>query len=82
MPEFSYIARTQDGVRKEDVISAPNIKEASDILSSQNLSVVKITERDTSFDFMGPFMERFNLSIQRLKNRVSITTLVFFNSLK
>ena len=78
MPEFSYIARTQDGVRKEDVISAPNIKEASDILSSQNLSVVKITERDTSFDFMGPFMERFNLSIQRLKNRVSITTLVFF----
>ena len=55
-----------------------SIKEASDILSSQNLSVVKITERDTSFDFMGPFMERFNLSIQRLKNRVSITTLVFF----
>ena len=78
MPEFSYIARTQDGVKIEDIISAQNIKEASDILSSKNLSVVKITERDTSFDFMGPFMERFNLSIQRLKNRVSITTLVFF----
>ena len=31
MPEFSYIARTQDGVRTEDVISAQNIKEASDI---------------------------------------------------
>ena len=44
MPEFSYIARTQDGVRKEDVISASNIKEASDILTADNLSIVKINE--------------------------------------
>ena len=78
MPEFSYIARTQDGVRKEDTISAINIKEASDILASENLSVIKISERDASFDFMGPFMERFNLSIDRLKNRIPLTSLVFF----
>ena len=78
MPEFSYIARTQDGVRKEDVISASNIKEASDILTADNLSIVKINERDTSFDFMGPFMERFNLSIDKLKNRIPLTSLVFF----
>ena len=78
MPEFSYIARTQDGVRTEDVISAQNIKEASDLLLSQNLSIIKITERDTSFDFMAPFMERFNLSMEKLKNRTPLTTLVFF----
>tara|TARA_Y100000766_G_scaffold130893_1_gene112443 strand:- start:3377 stop:4612 length:1236 start_codon:yes stop_codon:yes gene_type:complete len=78
MPEFSYIARTQDGVRKEDVISATNIKEASDLLVADNLSIVKINERDTSFDFMGPFMERFNLSIDKLKNRIPLTSLVFF----
>lgn len=78
MPEFSYIARTQDGVRKEDVISASNIKEASDLLVADNLSIVKISERDTSFDFMGPFMERFNLSMDKLKNRIPLTSLVFF----
>ena len=78
MSEFSYIARTQDGVRTEDVISAQNIKEASDLLLSQNLSIIKITERDTSFDFMAPFMERFNLSMEKLKNRTPLTTLVFF----
>ena len=78
MPEFSYIARAQNGSRKEDTIFAQNIKEASDTLASQNLSVIKITERDASFDFMAPFMGRFNLSMEKLKNRTSITTLVFF----
>ena len=78
MPEFSYIARTQDGVRKEDIINASNIQEASDLLIADNLSIIKINERDTSFDFMGPFMERFNLSIDKLKNRIPLTSLVFF----
>ena len=78
MPEFSYIARTQEGVRKEDTISAKNINEASELLIAENLSIVKISERDTSFDFMGPFMERFNLSIDKLKNRIPLTSLVFF----
>ena len=31
MPEFSYIARTQEGVRKEDTISAKNINELKNI---------------------------------------------------
>ena len=78
MTEFSYIARTAEGVRKEDSISASNINEASSILTAQNLSVIKITERDTSFDFIVPFMKRFNLSMDKLKNRVPLTSLVFF----
>ena len=78
MPEFSYIARTEDGTRKEDSISATNIQEASNLLIAENLTIIKISERDTSFDFMAPFMERFNLSIDKLKNRVPLTSLVFF----
>ena len=78
MPEFSYIARTAEGVRKEASISALNINEASSILTAQNLSVIKISERDTSFDFIVPFMKRFNLSMDKLKNRVPLTSLVFF----
>ena len=78
MPEFSYIARTEDGARKEDSISAANIQEASNLLIAENLTIIKISERDTSFDFMAPFMERFNLSIDKLKNRVPLTSLVFF----
>ena len=78
MPDFFYIARTQDGIKKEDTISAANIKEASVILSSQKLSIIKITERDTSFDFMAPFMKRFNLSMEKIKNRVPLSNLVFF----
>ncbi len=78
MPEFSYIARNQDGVRIEDSINAINLKEATESLLSDNLSIVKISERDTSFDFMAPFMERFNVSVEKIKNRIPLTSLVFF----
>ena len=78
MPEFNYIARNQDGVRIEDSISANNLKEASDKLMSESLSIIKISERDTSFDFMAPFMERFNISMEKLKTRIPLTSLVFF----
>ena len=59
MPEFSYIARTEDGVRKEDIISAPNINEASNILTSQNLSVIKITESPS----LAKSLISFNISV-------------------
>ena len=52
MPQFSFIARTQDGKRKEGSIEASNINRASEKLVSQDLIVVKLTERDSSFDFM------------------------------
>ena len=78
MPEFNYIARNQDGIRIEDSISANNLKEASDKLMSESLSIIKISERDTSFDFMAPFMERFNISMEKLKTRIPLTSLVFF----
>ena len=42
MPEFNYIARNQDGVRIEDSITADNLKEASNKLLSDKLSIIKI----------------------------------------
>ncbi len=78
MPDFSFIARTEEGKRKEGVISASNINVASENLAKQNLAVIKLTERDTSFDFAGPFLDRLALKLEKLKTRVPLKTLVFF----
>tara|TARA_B100001029_G_C15062041_1_gene459373 strand:+ start:3958 stop:5196 length:1239 start_codon:yes stop_codon:yes gene_type:complete len=78
MPEFSYIIRSEDGVRREGLIEAANLNEASDKLREDNSTIVKVTERDTSFDFMGPFIDRLSLSVEKIKNRIPLSILVFF----
>jgi type IV pilus assembly protein PilC len=78
MNQFTYIARTQDGVRKEGSIDSENIDQASEKLRSDGLIVVKITERDTTFDFLTPFLNRLNLEFEKFKNRIPLSTLVFF----
>ncbi len=78
MAQFTFIARTQDGKRKEGSIEAANINKASEKLASQNLTVVKLIERDSSFDFMGPFLDRLSLKLEKLRTRIPLKTLVFF----
>ena len=78
MPQFSFIARTQEGKRKEGFIEASNINRASEKLISQDLIVVKLTERDSSFDFMGPFLDRLSLKLEKLRTRIPLKNLVFF----
>jgi type IV pilus assembly protein PilC len=78
MAQFNYIVRTQSGSRQEGNIDAKNINEASEKLRSEGLTVIKISERDTSFDFLTPFLERLNLEIEKFKNKVPLSTLVFF----
>ncbi len=78
MATFTYVARTHDGFRKEGQIDAANRNEAVDILTKDELIVVKLTHKDLSFDFIEPFIQRFNLAITRLKNRIPLNTLVFF----
>ena len=78
MPQFTFIARTEDGKRKEGSIDARNINRASEKLKNQNLIVIKLTERDESFDFMGPFLDRLSLKLEKLKTRIPLKTLVFF----
>jgi len=78
MAQFNYIVRTQNGTRQEGNIDANNINDASEKLRSDGLTVIKISERDTSFDFLTPFLKRLNLEIEKFKNKVPLSTLVFF----
>ncbi|MBC8213507.1 MAG: type II secretion system F family protein [Candidatus Marinimicrobia bacterium] len=78
MPIFSYIIRTQDGVRKEGEIEANNRNEAAEELRSDKNIIIKLAQKDTSFDFLGPFLDRLQYQITRFRNRVPLSTLVFF----
>ena len=78
MADFIYIVRTEEGVRREGVIEAANLNEASDKLRQDNSTIVKVSERDTSFDFMGPFLDRLSISVEKIKNRIPLSILVFF----
>tara|TARA_Y100000996_G_scaffold158996_1_gene122827 strand:+ start:1635 stop:2876 length:1242 start_codon:yes stop_codon:yes gene_type:complete len=78
MPDFDYIVRTEGGARKTGKISASNYNEAIEELQNQKLTVVKLNETDTSFDFVKPFLNRFYLEIEKFKNKVPLSILVFF----
>ena len=78
MPDFNYIIRSEGGSRKTGSISAKNYNEAMDKLQMDNSVVVKLTERDTSFDFFKPFLERLALEFEKFKNKVPLGILVFF----
>ena len=68
MADFIYIVRTKDGIRKEGKIESKNYNSAREELISDGMTIIKLTERDTSFDFLGPFLDRFNLAVDRFKN--------------
>ena len=78
MPTFEYIVRTQDGKRLEGKIDANNINAANEKLAEKKYTVVKLNENEVAFDFLGPFLDRLNLEMEKLKNRIPLATLVFF----
>ena len=78
MPEYTYIARSQEGKRTEGNLTAVNLSDAMEILSKKNLSIVKLDERDEVFDFLDPFIDRFNLAVRKMKTRIPLSDLVFF----
>ena len=78
MAEFSYIIRTDKGSRETGNISAENYNQALDKLQKNGAAVIKLIERDTSFDFIKPFLDRLSIAFEELKNRVPLNVLVFF----
>ena len=78
MPDFDYIVRTEGGARKTGSISADNYNLAIEKLQSQKLTVVKLNESDTSFDFVKPFLSRLSLEFEKIKNSIPLGILVFF----
>ena len=78
MPNFDYIIRNESGSRKTGSIKADNYNQAIEKLQNDKNTVVKLKESDTSFDFIKPFINRLALEIEKFKNKVPITILVFF----
>ncbi len=78
MPTFEYIVRNQDGKRLEGKIDADNLNHANEKLSQKKYTVVKLSENEVVFDFLGPFLDRLTLEVEKLKNKVPLNTLVFF----
>ena len=78
MPLFEYIVRTEEGKRLEGTIEAKTLNNANEKLLNKKYTIVKLSEKEIVFDFLGPFLDRLSLSVEKIKSRVPLTTLVFF----
>ena len=78
MAVFQYVLKDSSGKRNEGEINAATLDTAIQKLTAQDQVIITITEQDTSWDFLGPFLDEINLSFERLKNRIPLTNLVFF----
>ena len=63
MPAYTYLIKDESGGRSEGQIKADNLDTAMQKLSSENQIIVKLEEIDTTWDFIGPFIDEINLSI-------------------
>ncbi len=78
MPVFSYLIKDEAGSRREGELRADSIDLAMQKLAANNQIIVNLQEVDTSWDFIGPFIDEINLSFERMKNRIPLSNLVFF----
>jgi len=78
MAVFQYLTKDDDGNRKEGKIHADSLDIAAQKLSSGGMVVVNVKEVDTTWDFLGPFLDEVSLSIERFKNRIPLSNIVFF----
>ena len=78
MAVFQYLTKNSEGDRKEGEIRAESVDLAIQKLTENDQMVITLKETDTTFDFLGPFLDEINLSIERLKNRVPLASIVFF----
>ncbi|MBL51377.1 MAG: pilus assembly protein PilC [Candidatus Marinimicrobia bacterium] len=78
MAIFSYLTKNSEGQRKEGEIRADSLDLAIQKLSANGQMVITLKEVDDSFDFLGPFIDEIQLSIERAKNRIPLSNIVFF----
>ena len=78
MPLFEYIVRSEEGKRLEGTIEAKTLNEANQNLLKKKYTIVKLSEKEVVFDFLGPFLDRLSLEVEKMKNKIPLTTLVFF----
>ena len=78
MAVFQYIVKDDGGNRKEGQISASTLDNAIQKLTNQDQVIIRIKEQDTTWDFLGPFLDEINLSVEKMKHRIPLGNLVFF----
>ena len=67
-----------EGNRKEGEIRADSLDTAIQKLSANGQLVISMKEVDDTFDFLGPFLDEIQLSIEKAKNRIPLSNIVFF----
>tara|TARA_Y100000590_G_C15724143_1_gene1014547 strand:+ start:1758 stop:3005 length:1248 start_codon:yes stop_codon:yes gene_type:complete len=75
---FHYLTKDQEGQRKEGEIRADSLDIAVEKLTSGGQMIISLKEADETFDFLGPFLDEIQLSIEKIKNRVPLSNIVFF----
>ncbi|NQU67094.1 MAG: type II secretion system F family protein [Candidatus Marinimicrobia bacterium] len=78
MPTYHYLTKDSTGKRHEGDIRADSLDVASKKLMENNQIIISLKEVDQGFDFLGPFLDEINLSFERWKNRIPLSSLVFF----
>ena len=78
MAVFNYLTKNPEGKRKEGEIRADSLDTAIQKLSANGQMVISLKEVDNTFDFLGPFIDEIQLSIEKAKNRIPLSNIVFF----
>ncbi len=78
MAILNYLTKDSEGKRKEGEIRADSLDTAIQKLSSNGQMVISLKEVDDTFDFLGPFIDEIQLSIEKAKNRIPLSNIVFF----
>tara|TARA_B100000809_G_scaffold252759_1_gene287838 strand:+ start:1193 stop:2440 length:1248 start_codon:yes stop_codon:yes gene_type:complete len=78
MAVYNFLSKDSEGKRKEGEIRADSIDTAIQKLSSNGQMVISLKEVDDTFDFLGPFLDELQLSIEKAKNRIPLSNVVFF----
>ena len=77
MAIFNYLTKDSEGKRKEGEIRADSLDTAIQKLSANGQMVISLKEVDDTFDFLGPFIDEIQLSIEKAKNRIPLSNIVF-----
>lgn len=78
MAIYNYLTKDSEGKRKEGEIRADSLDTAIQKLTSNGQMVITLKEVDDTFDFLGPFLDEIQLSIEKAKNRIPLANIVFF----
>jgi len=78
MAVYTYLTKNTEGKRKEGEIRADSLDTAIQKLSATGQLVITLKEVDDTFDFLGPFLDEIQLSIEKIKNRIPLSNIVFF----